>query len=742
MSRNNRTQMSLEAALDEERIEIMNLLEGRPKQRPTSPGSAHRHASPAPAVRSMLDVAPDLQSTKSSSATGAAGGAGPASASSSNSSLHKVNTSGHSVRSMLDPTSPSPLRLTHSTASSPTDSKAPASREGETLRRSSDAANTLPETRRRFGGKHVDIDQEYSFEMLPSNPHHAMPKRVSQGGKKSGGGAAHSKGAMAAMMGGDLGFLPGGFTRGRDTGRHNSTVGIGGHSRSPSSRLGRSRSPGLNNNSFNMMSTPGKFVTEGGKVIDMENAYRRLSNTALSKSRGSLSSRFGRDRGDSGESLSETGEPRLEKDYYGEGGSEAIDTSDEDDEDDYSSGDEDWRSEIPRGRRRHRKKESENGTTPTPANMGRAKGDRQVQSLLAAAEEEREKVSSTYKVKSLLDPAPPSSRAAVEKSMAKKSGVHPTTSFDYTASAANTPAGSEDEADLCDLKKAQNLSINMSTIDNSIPNRVIRTIVRGDFALVQEEADQGHLRQRKYLVATDLSEESVYALEWTIGTILRDGDTLYAVYAVDEETGTGNKAISGSEVDTCVPVQIGEGAKLMEDTAAIIGSQTITSTPVPAGNPGASAPTFPSPHTSSSRLGVADTDSKSGSVDSRVMSKPEMERFNAAERISQTCVRLLRKTRLQVRVAVEVIHCKSPKHMITEAIDGLEPTLVILGSRGRSALKGVLLGSFSNYLVTKSSVPVMVARKKLRKHAKYKNTNIRLSNNLTTPKKLAQAKID
>jgi len=38
--------------------------------------------------------------------------------------------------------------------------------------------------------------------------------------------------------------------------------------------------------------------------------------------------------------------------------------------------------------------------------------------------------------------------------------------------------------------------------------------------------------------------------------------------------------------------------------------------------------------------------------------------------------------------------------------------MAILGSRGRSALKGVLLGSFSNYIVTKSSVPVMVARRR------------------------------
>ena len=74
---------------------------------------------------------------------------------------------------------------------------------------------------------------------------------------------------------------------------------------------------------------------------------------------------------------------------------------------------------------------------------------------------------------------------------------------------------------------------------------------------------------------------------------------------------------------------------------------------------------------------------------------------------------------------------------------------MVLGSRGRSALKGVLLGSFSNYLVTKSSVPVMVARKKLKKHAKMKTPRVRLANNLTTPvmasgisRRLSNAKID
>ena len=70
---------------------------------------------------------------------------------------------------------------------------------------------------------------------------------------------------------------------------------------------------------------------------------------------------------------------------------------------------------------------------------------------------------------------------------------------------------------------------------------------------------------------------------------------------------------------------------------------------------------------------------------------------------------------------------------------------MVLGSRGRSALKGTLLGSMSNYIVTKSSVPVMVARKKLKKHVKSKasaggssnklfsdggEVSVRLTNNL------------
>lgn len=77
--------------------------------------------------------------------------------------------------------------------------------------------------------------------------------------------------------------------------------------------------------------------------------------------------------------------------------------------------------------------------------------------------------------------------------------------------------------------------------------------------------------------------------------------------------------------------------------------------------------------------------------------------------------------------------------------------MTVVGTRGRSSLKGVLLGSFSNYLVTKSSVPVMVARRKLKKprsSIKISSNKIRLSNNLMTSsipgkrRSLTQARID
>lgn len=289
-----------------------------------------------------------------------------------------------------------------------------------------------------------------------------------------------------------------------------------------------------------------------------------------------------------------------------------------------------------------------------------------------------------------------------------KKRVHPNTAFDMAPSGAVTPVTSDDET-RSELRVAQSLSLSISNI-HSTPSahRVIRQIVRGDFADIQREAEEGLRRQRMYLVATDLSPEAEYALEWTIGTVLRDGDTLLAVYATGEE---GSSSSDG--------VGIGQGADVVKDTADIVKGLQSTNLS-PNSNNTTTTTTSPSPLARSSVAPppTSTADTRSRSRGDNIYSPAETERRRAVEAISNRCLHILRKTRLQVRVVVEVFHCKSPRHMITEVIDFLSPTLVIIGSRGQSAVKGVLLGSFSNYLVTKSSVPVMVARKKLRKHFK------------------------
>ena len=279
--------------------------------------------------------------------------------------------------------------------------------------------------------------------------------------------------------------------------------------------------------------------------------------------------------------------------------------------------------------------------------------------------------------------------------------VHPSNAYDVGPSGTNTPIHSDDES-ASEMRAAQKLSLSMSGI-HSTPSahRVIRQILRGDFEHFQREAEEGRKRQRMYLVATDKSPEAEYALEWTIGTVLRDGDTLFAVYAADEDT-----------VGDDGGVELGHGAESVRDTASIL--KAMPTVVQPQNNTAG-----PSPLARTSLGGSSSVDARSRSRG--IHNSADAERRKAVETITERCVRLLRKTRLQVRVVVEVFHCKSPRHMVTEVIDFLSPTLVIIGSRGQSAVKGVLLGSFSNYLVTKSSVPVMVARKKLRKAAKSSN---------------------
>lgn len=281
--------------------------------------------------------------------------------------------------------------------------------------------------------------------------------------------------------------------------------------------------------------------------------------------------------------------------------------------------------------------------------------------MLTAVEEERRYLAnSQFRVKSLIDDAlppgavPPPSMA--EYAAYKRRIIHPATAFDKNT-LEDTPYTSDTE-ELLDARRAAKLPFEISTVYSSLPTkRMIRTMSRGEN--LPSLTDPDAPIPKTYVLGTDLSPEAAHALEWTIGTVLRDTNVLYIVCSYEDEL-------------------------VNEKT-----SSSTTTTP----------------------------------------SKQEEERLNAITQLTHTVSKLLGKTRLQIHVVIEVIHCKSPKHLLMAVIDHVMPTMVILGSRGRSALKGVLLGSFSNYIVEHSAVPVMVARRKLHK-TKHKDLNVRLANNL------------
>ncbi|KAI0019131.1 hypothetical protein F4780DRAFT_780666 [Xylariomycetidae sp. FL0641] len=698
--------MSLEAALEEERREIENLMASRQAGVRRGPSGGHRSPSPytgagprSPAVKSMLDI-----------------GGGPPSPS-LQSPVRSMLDIGASApprqppRSMLDisaaATAPS------STNTSPTLSfKSPVLDNTARNRSMSDASSKPPFDQRvrsppPNAPRGNDPTSAYRFSgILPTNVGQSFPV-------KRGSSTARPASMAEALRGADLSQLGliGDSSRGFSLRKNKS--------KSPSSRFsGRSSSPFGNpyrRTQGNQAQSP--LTLDDDPNFDMNHAYRRLSDANLIHGNSNLAP-FARKKLDYSDGLG-----RLAKDNmspYGEllpdeSEDEVLNTSDE---------------ENDRGR-----KLTTRDATNKPA-----------KSLLAALEDERKHVSSQPQYRSLFDDpeititSPTGEKGKLSKS--SKSAVQPSTSFDTEPiSGVQTPLDPDLDADVTAIKVAQNLQLSMTPVINSPEvHRSIRIIYRGDYPKIHKDAEDEHRRLRKYLVATDLSDESTHALEWTVGTVLRDGDTMVAIYCMDEE--------SSSSIDASNSVP--DEPKAMKEQAAAINAMAKNPTGKTAGsNPGNTSP-FPfnrsssSPHIPHIRMAEAISAPGSPAPGSRSRTKTEEERNRAVQDITERVSKLLRKTQLQVRVIVEVIHCKNPKHLITEVIDLLTPTLVILGSRGRSALKGTLLGSFSNYLVTKSSVPVMVARKRLRKKSKYQPPPVKQVNNLANPsaRSLEHARID
>ncbi|KAI9025272.1 hypothetical protein CLU79DRAFT_744800 [Phycomyces nitens] len=153
-------------------------------------------------------------------------------------------------------------------------------------------------------------------------------------------------------------------------------------------------------------------------------------------------------------------------------------------------------------------------------------------------------------------------------------------------------------------------------------------------------------KPRSYFVACDFSEESFYAIEWTIGTMMRDGDQLHVTTVVNREDNP-----DAAQIDGMTPS--GE----LESAAGIV-----------------------------------------------------------SEKVKGYVAKMLL---FDVKVTVYAVSGRV-KDVLKQMIRELDLTMVVCGSRGRSTMKGLLMGSISTYLVHKSPVPVTVIRPQKFKQKKKK----------------------
>jgi len=182
----------------------------------------------------------------------------------------------------------------------------------------------------------------------------------------------------------------------------------------------------------------------------------------------------------------------------------------------------------------------------------------------------------------------------------------------------------------------------------------------------------------------DFSQESLYALEWCVGTVLVDSSVLYILNVLEDDD------YSSMNLNGIQPTTSGK-------SLASVKSNNSTSE-----------------------------------------KNRERTRVNNVNEMTRSINELLKRTKLQVHVVIESCHHPIPRHFIVGVTKHLSPTLVIVGSKGTSAIKGVLMGSLSNHLCRKSTAPVMVVRSRLKKMTK----KDKFVNNISSLKGLADAKID
>lgn len=496
--------------------------------------------------------------------------------------------------SRLDPADPSTYTSPHSSKSnSPVLTKAVPV--GTRQRGSSDADRPVGLPRIQPDDKR-DFEQNYQFDIasIPSS----AGVRSSAESKRPREGSSPS---MAAAMSGDFSTLY--VTMPNSNGKQNSTTAH--HSRSASSPTRTSKS-GL----FSPPSPKGHLLLDPRHSAESQVSNKSDSFSTVNDDTDEPSGRVPRD---------------------GPSEEDAVESSDEEDVMSPSS-DED---ETTRGRPERRP-----NSTEDPETIAQALG------------EGKEKAStSTPSVKSLLEPSI-SITSPTGESMPEKTDSQPPRNVSQPPSIASVEVEDEDE-DWAAIQKAKRLAINISPVDSSVANRDCRVILRGDWLGCHKRAEAGRRASRLYLVCSDLSVEASYAMEWVVGTMLRDGDTILAMHAIEDES-------AGKASEEQRDALTAEGARAGQETADVM--ETLTRQTTQGGGTSAGL------SDKNKYIPATEAQSLTGSVDARKTSKKQMERLRAVDSIIENFLKLVRKTPLEVRCTVEVIHCKSPKHLILGAV--------------------------------------------------------------------------
>jgi len=367
--------MSMEAMLDEERREVLALLEERQARRPASIAVARSSSpfSPRSPVRSLLDM-PGVSHSPARSSSIASGRSGlpPAPIRSMLDIDAPPAPAPTPFRSMLDIDSPPPSASQASFGSTESNYRAHTANSGAGHHRTgSDASSRPPDFSPRLAFARNDPLADYQFSDIITNQQGpVLPKRVTQGKRFGGSMAEVMRGSDVSNM-----ALPG------PTGRHYSTAGLVGHksgkSKSPHNRLGvRSSSSHRSQGGGRTASPSARAMLDEGGQVDLQNAYRLLTDANLARSGGSLSELTRRKKSD------DAANGRLQKDYLSPDGD--VLPEDSSDDEAHTSSDE----EDDRGRKAARNFPEETASVMSLGSDGGREGRKSL-SMLAAAEEER-----------------------------------------------------------------------------------------------------------------------------------------------------------------------------------------------------------------------------------------------------------------------------------------------------------------------------------------------------------------